>query len=127
MATLQLLTEEDPYPLELSQTGIGRANDNEISIDDDSVSAFHALVSVVPGSSSDEADNEYIIEDLDSTNSTYVNGKAISKRTLKNGDIIRVGQSRLKFSSKEYVLPQQDFQKTTKLNKTTLRKYLGKK
>ena len=126
MASLHLLTEDLPYPLEFSQIGIGRANDNEISIDDDSVSAFHALITVVPSSSSQEDENEYIIEDLDSTNNTYVNGAAIKKRTLRNGDIIRVGQSRLKFSSKDCVVPQQDFQKTTKLNKNSLRKFLGK-
>lgn len=127
MATLQVLGEEHPHPLELSQIGIGRANDNEISIDDESVSAFHALITVAPCSTTKESENEYTIEDLESTNKTFVNGKAISRHKLKDGDIIRVGETRLKFSLKEYVVPPEEFQKTKKLNQKTLARYLSKK
>ncbi|NOX42644.1 MAG: FHA domain-containing protein [Gammaproteobacteria bacterium] len=118
MATLQIIGEDAHYPLELSQIGIGRVYDNEIAIDDEAVSAYHALITVVPCSTRKEKENnnEYIIEDLESTNKTFVNGKAVTKHKLKDGDIIRVGETRIKFSLKEYVAPQQEFQKTKKLN-----------
>ncbi len=127
MATLQIIGEDTHFPIELSQIGIGRTYDNEIAIDDESVSAYHALITTVPCSSSKKKNNEYIIEDLESTNKTFVNGKVITKHKLKDGDIIRVGETRIKFSLKKYVTPQQDFQKTKKLNQKTVAKYLLKK
>ncbi len=127
MATLQIIGEDAHFSIELSQIGIGRTYDNEIAIDDESVSAYHAMVTVVPCSTSKKKNNEYIIEDLESTNKTFVNGRVISKHKLKDGDIIRVGETRIKFSLKKYVTPQQDFQKTKKLNQKTMAKYLLKK
>lgn len=116
MATLQIIGEDNYYLLELSQTGIGRVHDNEMAIDDESVSAYHALITVMPCATSKEGNNEYIIEDLESTNKTFVNGKRITKHKLKDGDIIRVGETRVKFSLKKHPIPQQEFQKTKKLN-----------
>jgi len=126
MATLKIIGEETSFPLELSQVGIGRAFDNEIAIDDESVSAFHALITIAPNSVPDQGDSGYTIEDLESTNKTVVNGRAITRQPLKDGDIIRVGETRLKFSLKDNV-PQHEFQKTKKLNKKTVEKYLLKK
>ena len=116
MATLQKLGDEAQCPINLTTMRIGRAQDNEIIIEDDAVSGHHAVITV---QDSDQKNQEkvYLIEDLESTNNTFVNNKEISRQQLKDGDIIRIGRIRLKFSTKEYVPPKEDLQKTQKLNK----------
>jgi len=127
MAILQKLIDDTVYPLNLSQLGIGRAADNEIVIIDDAVSSYHALITVRE-SPSDAKVMDYILEDLDSTNSTYVNSKAIKQHKLKNGDIVRVGETRLKFLTKGHAAPpQEDFQQTRKLSKNKLASFVNKK
>jgi pSer/pThr/pTyr-binding forkhead associated (FHA) protein len=122
MATIQIIEEDDPIALTLSQVGIGRAQDNEIVIDDETVSSYHALITIRP-SGGDENVDEYILEDLDSTNQTFVNNKPISSHRLKEGDIIRVGQTRLKFSKKQSAGTQKTFSKTRKINPRDFSKY----
>lgn len=117
MATLQRLGDETLCPLNLNQVGIGRATDNEIVIDDISVSGYHALISVKESSNENKPD-EFFIEDLDSTNKTYVNTKQIKRQKLSNGDIIRIGLVRLKFSTNAYQAPQTDYEKTTEISRT---------
>jgi len=127
MAILQRLIDDRIFPLNLSQLGIGRATDNEIVIDDDAVSSYHAMITVRE-SAGDSKVMDYILEDLDSTNSTYVNNKAVKTHKLTNGDIIRVGETRLKFLNKDVVVtPKEDFQKTRKLSKNKLTSYISKK
>lgn len=68
---------------------IGRKAENDIPIDNLAVSGLHALIlSVLDGS---------IIEDLGSTNGTYVNKKLVKKQTLKHGDIIGIGKHELNY------------------------------
>ena len=79
-------------------------------------------------SPSDPKVMDYILEDLDSTNATYVNNKAIKQHKLRNGDIVRVGETRLKFLTKDYAPPpEEDFQKTRKLSKNKLASFVNKK
>jgi len=96
--------------------GIGREEDNEIVIHDDTVSGYHALITIRP-TASNKNEFEYILEDLDSTNQTFVNSREITKHTLKDGDIIRVGNTRLKFSMKDHAPPKNRFQATQKIRK----------
>lgn len=63
---------------------IGRDPENDIQIDSLAVSRVHARI--VKGS------NSYLIEDLDSTNSTIVNGKKINKKYLMENDQITIGK-----------------------------------
>lgn len=127
MATLQKLGNEALCPLNLSNMRIGRASDNEIVIEDDAVSVHHARITRRE-SQGDQQTHEFIIEDLSSTNSTFVNNKEVKSHSLKDGDIIRLGRTRLKFSTKEYQAPpQQDFQKTQKLSKTSIMGFLFSK
>lgn len=123
MATLQKLGNEALCPLNLSSMRIGRLSDNEIVIEDDSVSGHHALI-VKRQSEQDKSVEEFFIEDLSSTNSTFVNNKEIKAHQLKEGDIIRIGRTRLKFSTKQFQAPQQDFQKTQKLSKSSIMGFL---
>lgn len=66
---------------------IGRDPENDIQIDSLAVSRVHARI--VKGS------NHYLIEDLDSTNSTLVNGKKINKKYLTENDEITIGKHEL--------------------------------
>ena len=123
MATLQKLGNEALCPLNLSNMRLGRSADNEIVIEDDAVSGHHARIS--RQKTDGEAGEEFVIEDLSSTNCTYVNNKEIKTHQLKDGDIIRLGRTRLKFSTREYQPPAQpDFQKTQKLSKSSIMGFL---
>jgi len=68
---------------------IGRKADNDLSIDDQSISSHHARISKVQ--------SVFFIEDLKSTNGTSVNEKRIDRHQLRDGDIISIGQHRLIF------------------------------
>lgn len=126
MATLQRLGDEAQCPINLLKMKIGRGSDNDIIIEDDAVSGQHALIVVEPAQSGEGA-SDYILEDLDSTNHTYVNNKEIKRHTLVDGDIIRLGTTRLKFSTREYTPPQEEFQKTRKLSGGKLASFLFSK
>jgi len=71
------------------RTTLGRRPYNDIVIDNLAVSGEHAAI-VLNGT-------DVILEDLNSTNGTYVNGKAIKKQLLQNGDGIEVGKYKIKF------------------------------
>ena len=68
---------------------IGRKSDNDLSIDDHTVSSRHAKIVRVQ--------SVYFIEDLKSTNGTAVNGKPVERAQLHDADVITIGQHRLIF------------------------------
>jgi|SRR5687767_8660184 pSer/pThr/pTyr-binding forkhead associated (FHA) protein len=68
---------------------IGRKADNNLSIDDHTVSSRHAKIVRVQ--------SVYFLEDLKSTNGTAVNGKAIERVQLHDADVITIGQHRIIF------------------------------
>lgn len=92
---------------------IGRDHSNDISIDDDLVSKEHAVLEVVLNTVN-ENKLEYYLQDLDSTNHTYVNDERISLFKLKNGDVIRIGMNNFKFVDEE----NGNLEETAKLRKT---------
>ena len=63
---------------------IGRAPENDVCIRDRSVSQRHAHIALTPA-------GEVFVEDLDSTNGTYVNGEKIVRRALRDGDKVYIG------------------------------------
>lgn len=68
---------------------LGRRPYNDIVIDNLAVSGEHAVLHTVGG--------EVFLEDLNSTNGSYVNGQAVKKQLLHNGDSIDVGKSKITF------------------------------
>jgi predicted component of type VI protein secretion system len=68
---------------------IGRHADNDIPLVDKAVSGHHAVVITILQDS--------FLEDLDSTNGTQVNGKAVAKHPLSNGDVISIGRNTLRY------------------------------
>ena len=71
---------------------IGRLPDNNVVIDNPAVSGRHARVY--------REGNHYVLEDLKSTNGTFVNDKPIARHTLLEGDSILVGKHTLLFTQK---------------------------
>ena len=78
-------------PVEEELVTIGRKADNTICIDNLAVSGHHARIF--------KAGDWFLIEDLDSLNGTFVNGKMIKESPLKNGDEVLIGKHVLKFVS----------------------------
>ena len=68
---------------------IGRLPDNTIVIDNSAVSSHHARIA--------REGPQFVVEDLESTNGTFVNGEKITKRALRHGDTILVGKHKLFF------------------------------
>ena len=79
------------YELEKERYTIGRLADNDIHIDNMAVSGHHALIINILKDS--------FLEDLNSTNGTYVNGKLVKKHALQEGDLITIGRHALKYVS----------------------------
>jgi pSer/pThr/pTyr-binding forkhead associated (FHA) protein len=71
------------------RTTLGRRPYNDIVIDNLAVSGEHAVMQM--------AGADVFLEDLNSTNGTYVNGKAIKKQQLQGGDTVEIGKYKIKF------------------------------
>jgi pSer/pThr/pTyr-binding forkhead associated (FHA) protein len=97
----QLLAE---YNMSRERYTIGRLPDNDIRIDNAAVSGHHALIINIL--------NDSFLEDLNSTNGTYVNGKIVKKHALQHGDVITVGHHALRFVETESETQGDEFEKT---------------
>jgi pSer/pThr/pTyr-binding forkhead associated (FHA) protein len=71
------------------RTSLGRRPYNDIVIDNLAVSGEHAVLQM--------SGNEVFVEDLNSTNGTYLNGKAVKKQQLNNGDTVEIGKYKIKY------------------------------
>ena len=71
------------------KTTLGRRPYNDIVIDNLAVSGEHAVLQMVGA--------DVFIEDLNSTNGTYINGKAIKKQLLTHNDTVEIGKYKIKF------------------------------
>ena len=83
------------FPLEKDRLTIGRRPSNDIHIDNLAISGEHATVSKSGG--------DVVLEDLESTNGTVVNGKAIKKHVMQHGDVIELGKYQLKFVNEAFL------------------------
>jgi hypothetical protein len=71
------------------KTTLGRRPYNDIVIDNLAVSGEHAVMQMVGA--------DVFIEDLNSTNGTYINGKAIKKQLLTHNDTVEIGKYKIKY------------------------------
>jgi pSer/pThr/pTyr-binding forkhead associated (FHA) protein len=71
------------------KTTLGRRPYNDIVIDNLAVSGEHAVLQMLGA--------DVFIEDLNSTNGTYINGKAIKKQLLVHNDTVEIGKYKIKF------------------------------
>jgi len=78
------------YETDNDDLSIGRSASNDIRIDNLAVSSRHAKIRKVM--------NTYLIEDLKSTNGTFVNEKQIDRYELIDGDRVTIGKHSLLFS-----------------------------
>lgn len=102
-------------PLSKERTTIGRKAQNDIQIDNLAISGEHAVIVTIL--------NDSFLEDLNSTNGTFVNGQQIKKHFLQNNDVIELGKYRLKYVNEAvHHAAQADFEKTMVLRPDMLRK-----
>ena len=98
----QVLAE---YNMTKERYTVGRLPDNDVRIDNPAVSGHHSLIINIL--------NDSFLEDLNSTNGTYVNGKLIKKHALQHSDVITIGHHQLRFSDQQTNDTEQDeFEKT---------------
>jgi len=90
------------YNMTKERYTIGRLPDNDVRIDNPAVSGHHSLIINIL--------NDSFLEDLNSTNGTYVNGKLIKKHALQHGDVVTVGHHQLRFVEDDE--QQDEFEKT---------------
>ena len=79
------------HELKLDKTSVGRLEDNTFQVAEPSVSSHHCEIQLRGG--------EVVVRDLDSTNGTYVSGEKITERTLKPGQILRLGQVEMRLEA----------------------------
>jgi diguanylate cyclase (GGDEF)-like protein len=79
------------FPLSKAEHVIGRMTDLDIAVDADSVSRRHARVF--------RDGDTWCVEDLKSTNGSFVNDERVDRRTLNDGDLLRCGEAIFKFLS----------------------------
>jgi len=75
------------------RTRIGRGNDNELVLDTKHVSRYHAVLLAGPVHTT--------VEDLNSTNGVFVNGKRVSRQVLKDGDRVTIGRTHYRYTVRD--------------------------
>lgn len=88
---------------------IGRAPDSHVFLPDCTVSKKHAMIAA-------DGDGQWVVEDLDSSNKTYLNGEAIHKAPIKTGDAIRITEFDIEISIEDTPPPAHDAQFEDTLN-----------
>ena len=92
------------FELDQERLTIGRKPENDIQIDKLAVSGKHSMIITILDDS--------FLEDLGSTNGTYVNGKLVKKHALKDGDVIAIGKHELKYINENASDDDDEFEKT---------------
>lgn len=81
------------FPVDKEAILIGRKSDNDICLNSLSISGHHSkIISII---------DSFFLEDLNSTNGTFVNSRPIKKHVLQNGDLIQIGNHQLEFIAPE--------------------------
>ena len=92
------------YELDQETMTIGRKAENDIHIDNLAVSGNHARILTIL--------NDSFIEDLNSTNGTFIGLEKISKHALQNGDVLIIGKHELKYINESADSGEGEFERT---------------
>lgn len=106
----------DEYILRQETATIGRGSENDIQLADTTVSQKHARFVV--------SHDSLYIEDVGSTNGTYVNGQRIKKQRLKRGDQVMIGQHKLSFDHPDIEEDNYEQEPTLQMSRTTIEQML---
>ena len=98
--------------IENRESRLGRGPDNDITINDELVSKYHA--EILANLRDDGNGFDYSIRDCGSTNGTFVNDEKVDEHPLKNGDVIRMGINHFRFVDDA----NDDLAATTRIQKT---------
>ena len=88
-----LIVDGERRPLTAAGFTIGRSSENGISLADTAVSRRHARI--------EWQGSTLAIVDLDSANGTFVNGQRVTRQLLHDGDLVRIGSSRIEVHTEE--------------------------
>ncbi|MFN6961423.1 MAG: FHA domain-containing protein [Rhodocyclaceae bacterium] len=102
-------------PIDRERITIGRKPYNDIQIDNLAISGNHAVIVTILDDS--------FLEDLNSTNGTFVNGRQVRKHFLQDNDVIELGKYRLKYVKEGGArVAREEYEKTMVLRPEMLRK-----
>ena len=90
------------FYLEEPVVSIGRLESNDIRLEDPFASRHHCVIR--------NEGEQYLIEDLNSANGTYVNGERVNTRSLQDGSLIEIGAS-------QFIFKLQDSEESIELNR----------
>ena len=94
-ASLHVIHSADPaaqgqaYAIGPDGLALGRDVGNDVVIASDQASRRHARILSVAGA--------HVLQDLDSTNGTFVNSKAVKEQPLRHGDVVRIASTVMKY------------------------------
>jgi hypothetical protein len=104
-------TRGEAFPIRRAQTTLGRRPHNDIVIEDRMVSGQHAVLTL--------SGHDLVVEDMNSTNGTFVNGVRIKRHQLSSGDLLEVGSCHLRYQSDGLAEPVFSYEKTVVLAPST--------
>jgi hypothetical protein len=93
-AMIESLDGNEKYNIDNKTYKIGRNEENNLVLENQTVSSFHAQIHL-------NREKEFIISDLQSANGILINNEAITNATLKNNDLFEIGEVRFRFLSKK--------------------------
>lgn len=99
------------YELDRDEIFIGRNPQNQVTLDDASISGRHCSIT--------RDDRKYFIVDLGSTNGTRLNGSPVTKHPLRPKDIIQVGAIELMFNGQDVEVDDTASHETAKIEEVT--------
>ena len=101
------------FAIEQKTTSIGRGTDNDVQLDDGTVSANHAWIEYLPANA-DRKKDQYRLVDLNSTNGTFLNEEKVTEQVIHHNDVVRIGFVNFKFIDEN----EHRFEETAKVHKS---------
>jgi len=101
------------FAIQKAKFTIGRDESSDLCLNDSLVSKHHAVIEITVNQELNGV-YEYILQDLESTNNTYVNDQLINLHRLSAGDKIRIGTNNFTFDDSD----DQRLDETAKLHKS---------